>query len=98
MITVSDHPEGCIVSVRAQPGARKNAIVGEHNGALKIAVTAPAQDGRANGAILGMVREFFALKRSQVELLGGIRSRDKRVLLRGVNSWTLQGLLHKWRA
>ena len=37
MIQVVDHAEGCIVPVRAQPGARQNGIVGEQNGALKVA-------------------------------------------------------------
>ena len=93
MIAVTDHPEGCALSVHAQPGARKNAIVGEHNGALKVAVTAPPQDGRANRAILEMLRELFHLKRSQVLLLGGETTRDKRVLLRGVNAQSMREVL-----
>ena len=50
MIAVTDHPDGCVLPVRAQPGARKAGVLGEQNGALKVAVTAPPEDGRANRA------------------------------------------------
>ncbi len=84
MIAIQEHADGCILSVRAQPGARKTGVVGEHGGALKVAVTAPPEDGRANKALMEVIREFLNLKRSQIELLSGATSRDKRFLLRGV--------------
>ena len=46
MIALEDHAEGFVVPVRAQPGARKTAVLGEQGGALKVAVTAPPEDGR----------------------------------------------------
>jgi uncharacterized protein (TIGR00251 family) len=84
MIEVGDHVEGCVLPVRAQPGARRAGVQGEQNGALKVAVTAPPEDGRANQALLEVLREALGLKRSQVELLSGQTSRDKRFLIRGV--------------
>jgi uncharacterized protein (TIGR00251 family) len=84
VIAIADHPEGCVLPVRAQPGARRAGVQGEHNGALKIAVTAPPEDGRANRAIVEVVRELLKVKRSQVELISGATSRDKRLLVRGV--------------
>ena len=51
MIAIAEHADGCILPVRAQPGARKAGILGEHAGALKVAVTAPPEDGRANRAL-----------------------------------------------
>ncbi|MFL5341654.1 MAG: DUF167 domain-containing protein [Gemmataceae bacterium] len=84
MIAIGDHSEGCVLSVRAQPGARRNAVVGEQAGALKVAVTAPPEDGRANQALTELLRDVLGLKRSQVELIAGTTSRDKRFLIRGV--------------
>jgi uncharacterized protein (TIGR00251 family) len=84
VIALSQHPEGVILPVRAQPGARKTGVLGEHGGALKIAVTAPPEDGRANAALIQTLREALDLKRSQVELLSGLTSRDKRFLIRGL--------------
>ena len=85
MIAISLHPDGCLLAVRAQPGARKNAVVGEHGGALKIAVTAPPEDGRANQALLELLREWLNLKRAQVELASGATNRNKQFLIRGLN-------------
>lgn len=84
MIAIADHPEGCVLPVRAQPGARKAGLKGEQGGALKLSVTAPPEDGRANEAIVELIRELLRLKRSQLELMSGQTSRDKRFLIRGI--------------
>jgi uncharacterized protein (TIGR00251 family) len=86
LIQLSQHEEGVILPVRAQPGARKAAILGELGGAVKIAVTAPPEDGKANKALVEVVRQHLGLKRSQVELLTGQTSRDKRFLVRGLTA------------
>ena len=84
MIALTDHAEGVILPVRAQPNAKRAGVVGEQNGALKVAVTAPPEDGRANQALTELLRDWLGLKRSQVELLAGATGRDKRFLIRGV--------------
>ena len=84
MIAVTEHAEGLVLPVRAQPGARRNGVQGEQGGALKVAVTAPPQDGRANDALAEVLRTALGLKRSQLELVGGATSRDKRFLVRGL--------------
>jgi uncharacterized protein (TIGR00251 family) len=89
VIAVTEHADGCVLPVRAQPGARRCAVLGEQAGALKVAVTAPPEDGRANKALLETLREALDLKRSQLELLGGATSRDKRFLIRGLSSHDL---------
>src|SRR6516162_1877039 len=93
MIAVTDHAEGCVLPVRAQPGARRAGVQGEQAGALKIAVTAPPQDGRANQALVEELRKALAIKRSQVELIGGQTSRDKRFLIRGLSRAELESRL-----
>jgi uncharacterized protein (TIGR00251 family) len=93
MIELTEHAEGCILPVRAQPGARRSGIQGEQNGALKVAVTAPPEDGRANQALLEVLREELGLKRSQIQLISGQTSRDKRFLIRGLNGEQLRSKL-----
>src|SRR5437588_13130772 len=95
MILISAHAEGCILGVRAQPGARRNALVGELGGSLKIAVTAPADQGRANKALVEVLCAELGLKKAQVELLSGGTSRAKKFLLRGVEASILGAQLSK---
>src|SRR5437660_2423018 len=90
MIAIAEHPDGCILPVRAQPGARKAGVLGEQAGALKVAVTAPPEDGRANKALTEALRDLLDLKRSQIELLGGATSREKKFLIRGLTQTELQ--------
>jgi uncharacterized protein (TIGR00251 family) len=69
------------VSVRVQPGASRDAAAGEWNGLLKLAVSAPPQDGRANRAAIALLCELFELKPSAVTLVAGETSRIKRFRL-----------------
>lgn len=79
---------GVTLAVRAQPGAKKTAIVGVYGeGAtaqLKIAVQAPPVEGRANEALILFLAELFDLPRHSVELVAGELSRSKVFLLRGL--------------
>jgi uncharacterized protein (TIGR00251 family) len=93
VIDLTDHAEGVLLPVRAQPGARKAGVLGAQGGALKVAVTAPPEDGRANKALAELLRELLGLKRSQIELLSGATSRDKRFLIRGVSKTELESRL-----
>jgi uncharacterized protein len=93
VIAIASHPEGCLLSVRAQPGARKAGVMGEQSGALKVAVTAPPEDGRANQALTELLRDWLGLKRSQVELAAGATSRNKQFLVRGLSPDELRSRL-----
>ena len=87
---IAAHAEGATVAVRAQPNAKKNAVLGIVNGALKVAVTAPPDDGRANEAIAVVLGDYLGVKRSYIEIIRGLKNRNKVVLIRGV---TAEGLL-----
>lgn len=86
MITANPHAEGATFAVRGQPNARKNAVVGEHAGAVKVAVTAPPEDGKANAAILEVLKDSLGVKRSQLELISSPSNRNKVFLVRGVTA------------
>lgn len=95
MIEIGDHAEGCVLPVRAQLGRARPACRASRPGRCKVAVTAPPEDGRANKALVEALRNALGLKRSQVELLSGDKSRDKKFLIRGVGKDELRGLLAK---
>jgi hypothetical protein len=82
---ISVHAQGVVLAVRAQPGARKRGVTGEHNGMLKLAVQAPPDKGRANEALVELIAELFGCKRSQISLLSGQTSQEKKFLLAGLS-------------
>lgn len=65
------------LTVRVQPGARRTGPAGSWNGLPKLAVSEPAQDGRANEAVRRLVAELFDLAPSSVEVLRGHSARTK---------------------
>ena len=84
MIDLQVHPEGTVLPVSARPGARRSAVLGEHAGALRVAVTAPPDKGKANDALADLLAEALGCRSSQVRLLTGPTSRRKRFLIAGL--------------
>ena len=84
MIELTPSRDGVLVNVHAQPGARRNAVIGEREGAVRVAVTAPPDKGKANAAILDVLAEALGLRPSQLLLVSGETSRRKRILLTGI--------------
>lgn len=89
-IRVEERAGALVITIRAQPGARRQGIVGAHGDALKIAVTQPPEKGKANDAILTALCKTLGLRRSQIELVSGATSRQKRVAIRGVSAAELR--------
>jgi len=89
---------GVTLAVRALPGAKKKtAIVGIYcegeKARLKIAVQAPAVEGRANSALIEFLADKFGVAKSYVELVSGELSRSKVFLIRGVSLGAAEGLI-----
>ncbi len=72
------------------PGAPRQGIVGRHGEAWKVRVTAPAEGGRANDAVLDLLARSLEIPRRDVSLAVGASSRDKLVVLAGVTRATAE--------
>jgi len=79
-------PGGVELRVWVQPGAARSEIVGIHGEALKIRIAAPAQEGRANQALVEFFAEFLGLPKSHVSILRGEKTREKILFLRGLKA------------
>ena len=78
-----DVADGCTLSVRVHPGARKNGVTGVHADAVKIALTAPPVDGKANEALIAFLADALHLPRARIALVAGATSRAKTVRITG---------------
>ena len=86
MIALTTHAEGAVIAVVARPGARRSAVLGPHDGALRIAVNAAPEKGMANAALAAMLAELLGCRVSEVRLLSGRSSRRKRFLIVGMST------------
>jgi uncharacterized protein (TIGR00251 family) len=84
---------GVMLPVYAQPGARQEKCVGEHDGCLKLAVTAPPEDGAANTALIDLVARTLGVRRSQVQLTAGASQRRKQFFVEGLSVDEVAGLI-----
>lgn len=76
---VSETRHGATFSVRVQPGAKRTALLGMHDGAYRIALQSPPVNGKANAALIAFLARVLNVPRSSVVLLGGEASRGKRI-------------------
>jgi uncharacterized protein (TIGR00251 family) len=73
------------LKVRLQPRASRDGIDGLHGDALKVKVTAPPLEGRANKAVKKLLAEQLGLPPSQIEIIAGERSREKLLRISGIS-------------
>ena len=84
MIPVQQSPAGTTFAVKVHPRAKKNAITGEVGDALKLALTAPPVDGKANEACIDFFAKLLKVPRSSVTIAAGHTSRNKVIRVAGV--------------
>ena len=84
-VALEVHAQGVVLPVRAQPGARRNALRGVRAGALVVAVTQVAEKGKANASLAALLADRLGLAKSQLELLAGETSAHKRWLVGGIS-------------
>ncbi|MCA9398737.1 MAG: YggU family protein [Candidatus Omnitrophica bacterium] len=66
------------IDIKVFPGAKKNMVRREH-GRYKVYLTAPAVDGKANKALIGFLADYFKVRRSEINIIKGLKSREKTI-------------------
>ena len=84
MIEISERDGSIVFAVRVTPRASRDAIEGEYQGALKVRLTAPPVEDRANDALGHLLAARLNVPVSAVRIVGGEKSRNKRVAVAGV--------------
>ena len=93
ILALRDVPGGCTLPVRVHPGAKHNAIIGTHDGALKVSLTTPPADGRANTALIAFLSERLHVPRAHIELLTGATNRSKTLHITGLTTAEVEAKL-----
>jgi uncharacterized protein len=95
MLALERNTDGVVLPVRAQPGARRNEIRGEQDGSLKVCVTQSPEKGKANKALIEVLGKSLGLKKSQIELISGETSHQKKFLVRGISPQELASRIER---
>lgn len=93
MLEVQEREGKVIFEVRVQPSASRSEIWGVHGSALKIRLQAPAAENKANEALVELLAALLKRPKSAVRILGGERSRTKRIEIHGTTKQEVLGLL-----
>ncbi len=93
MINIKEVEGGIVVSVKVQPNASKDRVVGEYADQLKIAVTVAPEKGKANKAVIKVLSKSLGVKSSDIEILSGETSRDKKVFMKDITLENLYKLI-----
>ena len=81
---ITEHGGGVRVRVYVAPRSSASKVVGEHNGALKVALTAPPVEGAANKALVELLSKLLGVPKGAVSIVSGETSRNKTVRVDGV--------------
>ncbi len=87
-----------LLNVRLTPNSSRNEIVGWRDGVLCIKLTAPPVENAANKALLEFVAGFLQIKKNQIELVTGHKSREKTLKILGKTQEDLQNILRQFSA
>ncbi|HEY3769816.1 MAG TPA: DUF167 domain-containing protein [Candidatus Angelobacter sp.] len=84
-MVLNETARGITFAIKVHPRAHKNAITGLVGDALKLALTAPPVEGKANQAVIEFFADLFAIPRSSVTIASGETSRNKVVRISGMS-------------
>jgi uncharacterized protein (TIGR00251 family) len=86
MISIQGYPAGASFAVKVHPRAKKNAITGEIGDALKLSLTAPPVEGKANQACIEFFANLLKVPHSSVTIASGEGSRRKVIRVAGLSA------------
>ena len=86
MIPIRNIAGGASFAVRVQPRAKRNAIAGTLGNALKLALTSPPVEGRANQACIEFLARLLGVSRSSIAIAAGATGRNKVIRVTGLNA------------
>jgi len=84
--TIRDTAQGAQFALRVQPRSSRTAIAGLLGDAIKLAITAPPVDGKANQAVVEYLAKLFSVPKSSITILSGETGRNKLIAIRGLSA------------
>jgi uncharacterized protein (TIGR00251 family) len=83
-VELIERPGGVEFQVKVVPGASRTRVAGKWGSALKLAVAAPPEAGRANEAVVKLLASLFGIKKADVQIVAGRTRPLKRIAITGL--------------
>jgi uncharacterized protein (TIGR00251 family) len=93
VIAIHDTAQGATFAIKVHPRAKKDAITGEVGEAIKVSLTSPPVDGRANQACIDFFAKLLKVSRSSVTIAAGESSRNKVIRVSGLKAEEIRSRL-----
>jgi len=93
MIPVGESTSGVVFNIRVIPRASRCELAGIQGDALKLRITAPPVEGAANKECVRFLSDILGVKKSQITIIAGHRSKNKKVSISGINREDIEALV-----
>jgi uncharacterized protein len=93
MVGIKETPEGVILQIHVVPRSGKSEIAGVHGDALKLKIAAPPVEGQANAECIRFLSDILGIKKKQVRILSGHKSKKKTVAIEGVGRKDIEAVI-----
>jgi uncharacterized protein (TIGR00251 family) len=93
MVNIKETEDGVILQVHVVPRSAKSEIAGVQGDALKVKIAAPPVEGQANAECIRFLSDILGIKKKQVKILSGHRSKKKTVAIEGIRRKDFEALI-----
>ena len=93
MVSIKETGDGIILQVHVVPRSAKSEIAGVQGDALKLRITAPPGEGQANAECVRFLSDILGIKKKQVRILSGSKSKKKTVAIEGTRRKDIEALI-----
>jgi uncharacterized protein len=94
-LPIRETAQGISFAVRVSPRSSRDQFQGVHDGALKVALTAPPVDGEANAALIAFIAKACRVPKRAVQILHGETGRNKVLVIEGIDAGTVRALCER---
>jgi uncharacterized protein (TIGR00251 family) len=93
LIEITENQDSIIFNVRVIPRSSKSEIVGEHDGDLKVKLSSPPVDGKANKELIKILSKELKIAKSNIEIISGETSKTKQIKIRTSDKQIIYAIL-----
>jgi uncharacterized protein (TIGR00251 family) len=90
---IKETPDGVIFNIRVLPRSSRCEIAGIQNDALKLKITAPPVEGKANEECIRFLSDTLGIKRNRISIIAGRKSKNKSVAINGLSREDIESII-----